>query len=208
MKSVAILGSTGTIGRNTLDVIRRHPAAVPRVGARRRLEPARSSRSRSANSGRSSSRSARRRTRPPSGAPGPARTRASSSVRRARTRSAAHRGSDIVVSAITGINGLRPTLAAVRAGKTRRPGQQGIHGRGRRRSSAGRPAPSGAEIIPVDSEHSGVFQCLAREKRRNVAQGHPDRLGRAVPPDAAPRAPPARPSTKPWPIRAGRWAAR
>jgi 1-deoxy-D-xylulose-5-phosphate reductoisomerase len=27
-----------------------------------------------------------------------------------------------------------------------------------------------AEIIPVDSEHSGVFQCLAGEKRRNVGR--------------------------------------
>jgi 1-deoxy-D-xylulose-5-phosphate reductoisomerase len=27
---------------------------------------------------------------------------------------------------------------------------------------------SGAQIIPVDSEHSGVFQCLAKEDRRNI----------------------------------------
>jgi 1-deoxy-D-xylulose-5-phosphate reductoisomerase len=27
---------------------------------------------------------------------------------------------------------------------------------------------SGAEIIPVDSEHSGIFQCLAKERRENV----------------------------------------
>jgi 1-deoxy-D-xylulose-5-phosphate reductoisomerase len=77
--------------------------------------------------------------------------------------------SDIVVSAITGINGLRPTLAAIRAGKRiALANKESMVVAGallRREARAAR-----VEIVPVDSEHSGVFQCLAREKRRNVAK--------------------------------------
>jgi len=74
---------------------------------------------------------------------------------------------DIVVSAITGIKGLKPTLAAVRSGK--------------RLALANKESmvvagpliqdfaqTSGTEIIPVDSEHSGVFQCLMKEGIENV----------------------------------------
>ncbi|MGQ9471275.1 MAG: 1-deoxy-D-xylulose-5-phosphate reductoisomerase [Candidatus Aminicenantales bacterium] len=74
---------------------------------------------------------------------------------------------DIVVSAITGIEALEPTLAAVR--------------QARRVALANKEAmvvagslikteatASGAEIIPVDSEHCGVFQCLRKEKPEDV----------------------------------------
>lgn len=73
----------------------------------------------------------------------------------------------VVVSAITGINGLRPTLAAVQAGKKialANKESMVVAGRLIKESAAA----SGARIIPVDSEHSGVFQCLAGESRENV----------------------------------------
>jgi 1-deoxy-D-xylulose-5-phosphate reductoisomerase len=74
---------------------------------------------------------------------------------------------DIVVSAITGIEGLRPTLAAVRAGlRVALANKESLVVAGailRAEAEA-----SGAEIIPVDSEHSGIFQCLAKEQRENV----------------------------------------
>jgi len=67
---------------------------------------------------------------------------------------------DIVVSAITGIQGLRPTLAAVESGKrVALANKESMVVAGRLIRDAARR--SGAEIIPVDSEHSGVFQCLA-----------------------------------------------
>ncbi len=74
---------------------------------------------------------------------------------------------DIVVAAITGIEGLRPTLAAVETGMrvALANKESMVVGGAILRSRA---ANSGAEIIPVDSEHSGVFQCLAREMRENV----------------------------------------
>lgn len=69
-------------------------------------------------------------------------------------------GSDTVVTGIVGIAGLAPTLAAVRAGKRIALANKETL------VTAGslvmrEAARCGAEIIPVDSEHSAVFQCLA-----------------------------------------------
>ena len=74
---------------------------------------------------------------------------------------------DIVLSAITGINGLRPTMGAVQAGK---------HVALANKESLVVAGPlimetakqTGSQIIPVDSEHSGVFQCLAKEEQDHV----------------------------------------
>ncbi len=74
---------------------------------------------------------------------------------------------DVVVSAITGIEGLRPTLAAVRAGlRVALANKESLVAAGAILQA--QAEASGAEIIPVDSEHSGIFQCLAKEKRENV----------------------------------------
>lgn len=74
---------------------------------------------------------------------------------------------DIIISAITGINGLRPTLAAISSGKRiALANKEAMVAAGSLVQRAA--AESGAEIIPVDSEHSGVFQCLAKEETRNV----------------------------------------
>lgn len=74
---------------------------------------------------------------------------------------------DIVVSAITGINGLRPTLAAVKAGRrVALANKESMVAAGALLKEEA--AKSGAEIIPVDSEHSGIFQCLAKEKTEDV----------------------------------------
>jgi 1-deoxy-D-xylulose-5-phosphate reductoisomerase len=74
---------------------------------------------------------------------------------------------DVVVAAITGIEGLRPTAAAVEAGvRVALANKESmVVGGAILRSKA---ESSGAEIIPVDSEHSGLFQCLAKERRENV----------------------------------------
>ena len=74
---------------------------------------------------------------------------------------------DIVISAITGIDGLRPTLAAVQQEKK-------IALANKESMVVAGPLIQdrirkfGAQLIPVDSEHSGVFQCLAKEKMENV----------------------------------------
>jgi len=74
---------------------------------------------------------------------------------------------DIVVCAITGINGLLPTLAAVKTGKrVALANKESMVVAGHLLNKEA--SKSGSEIIPVDSEHSGVFQCLAKENRENV----------------------------------------
>jgi 1-deoxy-D-xylulose-5-phosphate reductoisomerase len=74
---------------------------------------------------------------------------------------------DIVVAAITGLNGLRSTIAAVKTGKKvalANKESMVVAGPLIRELSK----RSGAEIIPVDSEHSGVFQVLAGQDVKNV----------------------------------------
>ena len=66
---------------------------------------------------------------------------------------------DTVITAVVGMMGLEPTLAAVRAGK-----RIGLANK-ETLVCAGELVMSeadlyGAEIIPVDSEHSAIFQCL------------------------------------------------
>lgn len=74
---------------------------------------------------------------------------------------------EVVVSAIPGIAGLKPTLAAVRAGKK-------IALANKESMVVAGPLilamakKSGTQIIPVDSEHSGIFQCLAKENKEKV----------------------------------------
>lgn len=80
---------------------------------------------------------------------------------------AASSRNEIVLSAITGISGLRPTLAAVRSGaRVALANKESMVVGGDLIQKAA--AASGAEIIPVDSEHSAVFQCLAKERRPDV----------------------------------------
>jgi len=74
---------------------------------------------------------------------------------------------DIVVSAITGVDGLRPTLAAVKSGKKiALANKESMVVAGPLIVAMARQY--GTRIIPVDSEHSGVFQCLAKEPKKNI----------------------------------------
>ena len=71
---------------------------------------------------------------------------------------------DIVVVAISGIAGLLPTLAAVHAGKRiALANKESLVAAGGIITEQARQKQ--ATIIPVDSEHSAVFQCLQGEKK-------------------------------------------
>ena len=74
---------------------------------------------------------------------------------------------DMVVTSLMGFAGLAPTLAAIRAGKNiALANKETLVAAGelvRREASA-----HGAAILPVDSEHSALFQCLQGEKREAV----------------------------------------
>ena len=74
---------------------------------------------------------------------------------------------DIVISAISGSAGLMPTLAAIEAGKDIALANKETM------VMAGeivtkRAKKKGVKIIPVDSEHSAIFQCLEGHKRENL----------------------------------------
>ena len=73
---------------------------------------------------------------------------------------------DCVITAVVGMVGLKPTLAAIRAGK-----RIGLANK-ETLVCAGELVMAeakrfGAEIIPVDSEHSAIFQCLMGSHSRN-----------------------------------------
>jgi 1-deoxy-D-xylulose-5-phosphate reductoisomerase len=76
---------------------------------------------------------------------------------------------DFVMSAIVGVNGLEATYEAVRLGKTiGLANKEVLVAGGKLVTEAARAA--GAELIPVDSEHNGVHQCLRGGKRSEVAR--------------------------------------
>src|SRR3989338_6871662 len=86
---------------------------------------------------------------------------------RGATSVATASGVDIVVAAIVGSAGLVPTLEAVRAGK------EGALANKEAPVMAGeifmREAnKKGVRLFPVDSEHSAVFQCLQGNRREEV----------------------------------------
>ena len=78
---------------------------------------------------------------------------------RALEQVAASGDTDVVVAAIVGAAGVRPTLAAVRAGKrVLLANKEALVVTGKLFMDAVRQ--HGAELIPLDSEHNAIFQCL------------------------------------------------
>lgn len=113
---------------------------------------------------------------------------------------------DIVLNAVVGVAGMDATLAALGAGKrVALANKESLVVAGE--LALATCARHGGEIIPVDSEHSAILQCLgtrsARDIRRLIitASGGPFRNGtRAA---STPRR-----ALKRLGIRPGRWAAR
>ncbi len=75
---------------------------------------------------------------------------------------------DTVVCAIVGTAGILPVLAALKAGKrVALASKEVLVLAGELVMQAAADSPGG-EIIPVDSEHSGVFQCIAGRRRDEI----------------------------------------
>ena len=75
---------------------------------------------------------------------------------------------DVVVCAIVGTGGLEPVVAAIRAGKTIALASKEVMvmaGEIIRRELAASPT---AKLVPVDSEHSAIFQCLAGRSQNEI----------------------------------------
>jgi 1-deoxy-D-xylulose-5-phosphate reductoisomerase len=74
---------------------------------------------------------------------------------------------DLVVSAMVGAAGLIPTLAALEAGKdVALANKESLVTAGPLVTSLARE--KGASIIPIDSEHSAIFQCLRGHRKEDV----------------------------------------
>ena len=74
---------------------------------------------------------------------------------------------DVVLAAIVGYKGLKPVIAAIKSGKRiALANKETLVAAGEIITSLARN--SGSRIIPVDSEHSAIFQCLAGEERKSI----------------------------------------
>jgi len=158
MKRLAILGSTGSIGTSALDVVGAHPDAFEVVAlaagsnldlleqqVRRFAPPLVALASETA------ARELRRRL-------ASGRTEMTWG-REGLLHAAAGTGADTVVSAIVGGAGLLPTMAALSAGKVvALANKESLVMAGELMTSEARAR--GTRILPVDSEHSAIFQCL------------------------------------------------
>lgn len=168
MKQIAILGSTGSIGTQTLDVVRANPGelTVTALSAGRRIdllekqirefhprlvavweeEKALELKSRIQDTD----------TRVVSGMEG-------------LLELAVMPEAEILVTAIVGMIGIRPTIAAIEAGKDIALANKETL------VTAGHiimplAKKHGVKILPVDSEHSAIFQCLHGDDRRQLAK--------------------------------------
>lgn len=99
---------------------------------------------------------------------------------------------DTVLNSVSGIAGLRPTLTAIRAGKRLAlANKESLVTYGK--VVMAEAERRGVMILPVDSEHSAVFQCLSGQKIKKIiltASGGPffgkkrEELARITPADA------------------------
>lgn len=163
-KRLAVLGSTGSIGRQTLDVVRAFPDRLEVIAL-------------AAGSNVTHLESQVREFKPrfvSLGTPGHVPLRESPFLGKAwhavpLQEIAAHPDVDLVVIATSGRAGLLPTLAAIRAGKTIALANKEVL------VMAGEIIMAearrfNAEIRPVDSEHSAIWQCLQGEGRNPIAR--------------------------------------
>src|SRR5450759_1563692 len=80
---------------------------------------------------------------------------------------ATHPQADIVVAATSGLMGLEPTLAAIRAGKTiALANKETLVMAGHLVMQEAQRA--GVSTLPVDSEHSAIWQCLRGEQAKEI----------------------------------------
>lgn len=166
MKSLAILGSTGSIGVSTLEIVAAHPDRfrVVALTAGRNLELLEQQ-----------VRTFRPEWVAVSAAADAARLRDSLGAGAPRIVSgrdgllacAAQSGAQLVVSAIVGAAGLEPTLAAIEAGiDVALANKETLVAAGEVVMRA--VARQGIHLFPVDSEHSAIFQSLAGHRRDDV----------------------------------------
>ncbi|MDE2761843.1 MAG: 1-deoxy-D-xylulose-5-phosphate reductoisomerase [Gemmatimonadota bacterium] len=163
MKGVAVLGATGSVGLSTLSVIRRHRkrfrvaamSAGSSVGALERLAAEFGTEELAVAD------AASLEARPDLIAAG-WRTGPGGVAELARLP-----GVDVVVNAVVGAAGLPPTLAALEAGRRcALANKESLVAAGELVLAAARRG--GGQLVPVDSEHSAILQCIGGAGRDEV----------------------------------------
>lgn len=156
MKGIALLGSTGSIGTQSLDVCRMHGYRVVCLTANRRVDLMETQ---------------IREFRPDlvsmmdPVAADDLRTRVADTTTKVLSgmdgliECATYSGADTVLNAVVGMVGLQPTLAAIQAKKTLAlANKETLVAGGHLVTNTAKAY--GVDILPVDSEHSAIFQCL------------------------------------------------
>lgn len=181
MKRLTVLGATGSIGRRALDLVRQFPhefavEGLGALGSRPELiaDLCRTHRPRAVALGDPRAVDALARLLPsprPELLVGP----------EGMVTLASQPDADVVLSAMVGGAGLLPTMAAIRSGKRiALANKETLVMAGSLMTAAARER--GVALLPVDSEHSAIFQCLSghdRSKLRRIiltASGGPFRL--------------------------------
>jgi len=168
LKNIVILGSSGSIGLQTIDVVKRYPELFNVVGL-------------AVNKSIDALEQQIKELRPKAVVVVDAEKAQELSRRIAGTSNipelltsiegleqlAAHPEADLVLNALVGSVGLRPTLAALRAGKTLALANKESMVAGGAIVAKVREE-TGAEILPVDSEHNAIFQCMVGERKREI----------------------------------------
>ena len=164
MKRLAILGSTGSIGEQTLDLVAAHPNRFQVVSlstgrrVERLIEQARLFKPQVVS------------------VVDPAEVPAIQSALGAEVEvvsadsgliAVTTRPADLVVAGLVGAVGLQPVLAAIRAGRSIGLANKEVMVMAgamvRREAEA-----NGVDIIPIDSEHSAIFQCLVGSRANEI----------------------------------------
>ena len=166
MKKIAILGSTGSIGTQTVDILPAVDAEVVALTTNKRINLLEEQ---------------ARRLHPKMVCAFDADAARDLKVKLADTdirvltgmdgltACAAESGADIVVTAVVGMVGLLPTLAAIDAGKDiALANKETLVCAGELVMRAARE--KGVKILPVDSEHSAIFQCAQAAQGNRLAK--------------------------------------
>jgi 1-deoxy-D-xylulose-5-phosphate reductoisomerase len=189
-RRIAILGATGSIGKSTLDLVERNPERFEVIAVTAATNVEALAKIARRTGAKLAVIADERRYEDLAG------LLAGSSCRAAAGEAAlleAPAEAELVIAAIVGCAGLGPVMAAVEAGKiVALANKEALVTAGAIMIDAVRA--SGATLVPVDSEHNAIFQCLAGARREDVsriiltASGGPFRTASA---DAMARATPA-----------------
>ncbi|OAT82809.1 1-deoxy-D-xylulose-5-phosphate reductoisomerase [Bacillus sp. MKU004] len=165
MKKISLMGATGSIGTQTLEVIREHPEEfkLTAFSAGKNIDEARKMIAEfnpllvSVQLKEDADK---------------LRNEVSAGVKilsgeEGLVQVACHQDSDILVNAVLGSVGLYPTLQAIEAGKTIAiANKETLVTAGHIVMEAAKE--KGVALLPVDSEHSAIFQALQGEKEKNI----------------------------------------